>query len=305
MTPLIVALPGNEALAASLASKLGGQVAEMEFRRFPDEETYLRYLTPAAGRAAILICTLDRPDAKILPLMFAAATARKLGAAQVGLVAPYLAYMRQDKTFKTGEAVTAGQFARLLSTAVDWLVTVDPHLHRVSGLGAIYRVPATAAHAAPLISRWIRAEVASPLIVGPDSESTQWVRAVAEGADAPYTVLEKVRRGDYDVEVSVPGLEHWRERTPVLVDDIISTGRTMIATIGHLTRLRLKAPVCVGVHAVFAGGSCEALRAEGAARIVTTNTIAHETNAIDVSSLLAQAIANMTALPRPGKSSGD
>ena len=110
-------------------------------------------------RRIALVCTLDRPDAKMLPLLFAAAAARELGASQVGLVAPYLAYMRQDRRFKPGEAVTSREFARLLSGAFDWLVTVDPHLHRYASLAEIYRIPTRVVHAAPLISQWIRTRI--------------------------------------------------------------------------------------------------------------------------------------------------
>src|SRR6185503_12811188 len=122
----------------------------------------------------IILCTLADPDAKFLPLIFAAATARELGAARVGLVAPYLAYMRQDRRFNPGEAVTSRYVAKLISGAFDWLVTVDPHLHRYGALGEIYTIPTRAIHAAPLMSDWIRRNVPDPLIVGPDSESEQW-----------------------------------------------------------------------------------------------------------------------------------
>ncbi|WP_164119514.1 ribose-phosphate pyrophosphokinase-like domain-containing protein, partial [Stenotrophomonas maltophilia] len=84
---------------------------------------------------------LAQPNEKILPLIFAAATARELGAARVGLVAPYLAYMRQDRRFNPGEAVTSRQMAHLVSGAFDWMVTVDPHLHRYSDLSEIYSIP--------------------------------------------------------------------------------------------------------------------------------------------------------------------
>jgi len=81
-------------------------------------------------------------------------------------------------------------------------------------------------HAAPLISDWIRNEVKKPLLIGPDSESEQWVAAVARDAVAPHLVLQKVRHGDRDVEISVPEVARWRDHIPVLVDDIVSTGRT-------------------------------------------------------------------------------
>ena len=177
-------------------------VGQLELHAFPDGETYLRFITDLSGRALVMVCTLDRPNEKTLPLLFAAATARELGAAKVGLVAPYLAYMRQDRRFKPGEAVTSREVARLLSDAFDWLVTVDPHLHRYGSLAEIYRIPTRVVHAAPLISQWIRGTCPNPLIIGPDTESEQWVSAVAKDASAPYSVLQKVRRGDREVEIS-------------------------------------------------------------------------------------------------------
>jgi len=294
MTLLVAALPGNEQMAERLAKMLGADVAHLVVRRFPDGETYLRYETPVAGRRVVLVCTLDRPDDKFLAVVFAAATARDLGAAQVGLVAPYLAYMRQDRRFHPGEAITSTDFAKRLSREVDWLVTVDPHLHRHSSLNEIYTIPSQVLHTAPLLSDWIRKAVTSPLLIGPDSESKQWVAAVARDADAPSIVLRKVRYGDRDVEVSLPDVAQWRDRTPVLVDDIVSTGRTMIEAIGHLTQAGMRPPVCVAVHGVFSGKAFDDLVRAGAERIVTTNTVPHASNAIDIVPLLAASIGAAT-----------
>ena len=293
MSPVLFALPGNERIGEALKSYAALEMGHVEFRRFPDEESYVRLLTPVRERAAVLVCTLDRPDSKILPLLLAAQAARELGARQIGLVAPYLAYMRQDKRFQPGEAVSSRLFAGILSRAVDWLVTVDPHLHRIGSLADIYDIPAHAVHAAPLISRWIRGNISSPLLIGPDEESKQWVGAVASGAGAPHLVLQKVRRGDRDVEITMPDISPWRGATPVLIDDIISSARTMIEALGHLRRANMRPAVCIGVHGVFVPGAYEALRAAGPSRIVTSNTIAHETNAIDAAPLLAQAMAGL------------
>jgi ribose-phosphate pyrophosphokinase len=229
--PVVIAMPGNDVMTQRLAQSLNADLGQIELRAFPDGETYLRFLTDLSGRALVLVCTLDHPNERILPLLFAAATARELGAASVGLVSPYLAYMRQDRRFKPGEAVTSREVARLLSNAFDRLVTVDPHLHRYGSLADIYHIPTRVVHAAPLISQWIRVHIPNPLIIGPDSESEQWVSAVARDAGAPYAVLEKVRRGDRDVEISIERLQHLDGRTPVLVDDMISSGRTMLAAV--------------------------------------------------------------------------
>jgi ribose-phosphate pyrophosphokinase len=288
--PLVVAMPGNEAMTRALARALGTDVGELELHIFPDGETYLRFVSDLAGRVLVIVCTLDRPNTKILPLLFAAAAARELGAAKVGLVAPYLAYMRQDRRFKPGEAVTSREVARLLSDAFNWLVTVDPHLHRYGALAEIYRIPTRVVHAAPLISQWIRTHVTKPFVIGPDSESEQWVSAVAKAADAPYTVLEKIRSGDRDVEISAKNLRRLEGRTPVLVDDIISSGRTMIEAVRLLGQEGATPAVCIAVHGLFAD-HCDALLAEAGARVVTSNSIPHETNGIDVAPLLAAPVA--------------
>lgn len=293
--PVVIPLDADDALARPLAEGIGAELGGIETRRFPDGETYLRHVTALTGRRVVLLATLDRPDPKALPLLFAAQSARELGAREVGLVAPYLAYMRQDRRFREGEAVTSVHFATFLSRCVDWLVTVDPHLHRHAALSEIYSIPAVAVRAAPVLADWIAREVASPILLGPDEESEQWVSEVARRAGAPHLVLRKVRRGDRDVTVTPPDPAALGGRTPVLVDDIVSTARTMIETVGHLRGSGTAAPVCVAVHGVFAPGARDALLAAGAARVVTTNTIPDQTNAIDVAGPLGEAVRSLMA----------
>lgn len=284
---LFFALPGNEPLTKALASDRGS-IGNLETRRFPDGETYLRYVSSPSEHSVVLVATLSHPDDKILPLIFAAAAARELGAGKVGLVAPYLAYMRQDRRFNPGEAVTSRHFAKLISDHFDWLVTVDPHLHRYTALSEIYTIPTRVVHAAPLVSDWIKRNVSNPLIVGPDSESEQWVGAVANDAGAPYAVLEKIRHGDRDVEVSIKGNVALAGRTPVFVDDIISSGRTMLAAVKLVASSGAK-PFCVALHGLFADDSATVLTQAGA-RLVTSNTIPHTTNRINVDGLLSATI---------------
>jgi ribose-phosphate pyrophosphokinase len=290
MTKLVVMpMPGNEEMAAELAAALGADVGLLETRRFPDDEAYLCLKTDVSGRSLAIVCTLDHPDDKFLSLSFAAATARELGATRIGLVAPYLAYMRQDKRFKDGEAITSRYFAGLVSSTFDWLVTVDPHLHRYASLDELYTIPSRTAHAGPALSDWIGTNVSQPLVVGPDVESEQWVRAVAASAKCPYVVLRKERRGDRDVAISVPDLSAWKDRTPVLVDDIASSARTMIEACRQIVAAGLPAPICIAIHALFAPDAYKAL-GKVAARIVTANTVAHRTNEIDLSNLIATEV---------------
>jgi ribose-phosphate pyrophosphokinase len=243
----------------------------------------------------VLFASLNDPDRKALPLRFAARTAREFGARRVGLVAPYLAYMRQDTRFHPGEAISANAFAQFLEESVDWLVTVDPHLHRIPALDKVLRIPAVCVSAAPHLADWIRREMPRPILIGPDSESAQWVADVALDAHAPYEVLHKTRLGDREVAVSLPNIERLRGFTPVLVDDIVSTGRTLVAAIEHLHTLQLPPAVCVVIHPIFSGDAWEALQTAGAGRIVSSDSIAHPSNAISLAEPIAAAVAKCLA----------
>jgi ribose-phosphate pyrophosphokinase len=132
-----------------------------------------------------------------------------------------------------------------------------------------------------------------PVLIGPDSESEQWVSAVAKDAGAPFLVLEKIRHGDRDVEVTIPQVHKYIDHTPVLVDDIISTARTMIETLGHLKKARMKPATCIGVHAVFAANAFEELTRAGAGRIITSNSIIHPSNDIEIAGLLSDALGDL------------
>lgn len=290
MTTLVLSLPGAMELGVSLARLLRCEHDEVIVHNFPDGETLVRIDKPLRDRNVVLACSLDHPDGKTLPLLFTADTARELGAMQVGLVAPYLAYMRQDKRFHTGEAITSHSYARLLSGSLDFLVTVDPHLHRWRTLGELYAIRTEAVAAAPAIARWIRRNVPEPVLVGPDSESEQWVSEVARLVQAPHAVLSKVRSGDRDVRVSFEGTVHWPGRTPVLLDDIVSTGHTIAAAAQLLARAGMPPALCVAVHALFDAGALDRLANAGVRRVVTCDTVAHPTNSIRLAPALARAV---------------
>ncbi|MES2284156.1 MAG: ribose-phosphate pyrophosphokinase [Bacteroidota bacterium] len=286
MKKIVFALPGNEALANYIVGAIQADLGDTEIRNFPDGETYVRILSNVEGKEVIVVCTLHQPDAKLLPLLFLCSLLRDLKVRSICLVAPYLAYMRQDKQFNPGEAITSEYFAKLLSSHIDRLITIDPHLHRRVSMKEIYSIPCEVLHADGLISQWVKKNIPDALLIGPDSESEQWVSEVAKNAGVPFMVLQKIRHGDRDVEISVPQVEGYKNYTPVLVDDIISTARTMIETVGLLKKAGMKPPVCIGVHAVFAGSAYNDLIRSGVSQVITCNTIVHESNAIDIGEII-------------------
>ncbi|MFZ5657296.1 MAG: ribose-phosphate diphosphokinase [Pseudomonadota bacterium] len=298
MTRTLLHPPADAALATQVAALLDADAGALDLHRFPDGESLVTLPPDLAGHDVVVLAGLREPDALAMPLWFTAHTARELGARSVRLIAPYLPYMRQDKRFAPGQAVTAPLFARFVGAAFDGLVTVDPHLHRIPALDHVYRIPAAAVSAAPFVARWLARELPDAVLIGPDSESAQWVGAIARDAGLPFQVLAKTRRGDREVDVTLPDGAAIGTRTPVIVDDIVSSGHTLLETVGHLRRLGLPAPVVVVIHAVFAGDAHARLRDAGVARIVSTDTLPHATNAISIApALAAQAAAQIAASP--------
>ena len=279
----------EQALAQALAAALGLPCALVQRHVFPDGETRLR-LPPALPADVILLRGLQQPNAKLTELWLAAAGARDLGAHRLTLVSPYLAYMRQDMAFTPGEVVSQRHVGLLLAQAFDRVVTVDPHLHRVPTLDAV--LPGrrgTAVTAAPMLGRWIAGQVPGALLLGPDEEAAQWVRVAAEAAGLDHAVCLKQRRGDHDVAVSLPTIPV-AGRSVVLLDDVASTGRTLVsAARGALAAGAASVDVAV-THALFVGDAEAQVRAAGVGRVWSTDCVPHASNAVSVVPLLAQAL---------------
>lgn len=292
MNPLLWTMDGHAAVAQALTDSVGAAAAEVVRHRFPDGERYLRVETPVQDRDVILLCNLDHANEKFLELLLAAETFRDLGARRIGLVAPYLGYMRQDIRFHPGEGITSRYFAAMLSRHFDWLVTVDPHLHRYHALSEIYRIPARAVHAAPAVIDFLRGRD-DLFLLGPDAESEQWVSEIGRGAALPWAVATKVRHGDRQVSLNLPDLDAFRDKQPLLVDDVISSGGTLRKAIGMLREQGFAQPACLCVHALLAEDAEEKLVDAGAAELISANTLVHGSNRIDVAPAVAAAVQEM------------
>ena len=289
---LVLGFPDYRASAIRLASALDVPYTEIQVHRFPDGETRLR-LPEGLPRQAIICRSLNSPNEKLVELVLAAATARELGVRHLTLVAPYLCYMRQDKAFRPGEAVSQKIVGAMLADHFDALVTVDPHLHRVTTLGDAVpvRTPVALSAADPMAA-FIRREATDVLVVGPDQESAQWVEPIAAAAGCGCLVANKRRVGDRQVEIDLPS-ETYRGRDLVLVDDMASTGRTLEALTECLRPHRPGSISVMVTHALFYGDAVARLRRAGVSRIWSTDSIPHSSNVILLDRLLAAGIDSM------------
>jgi ribose-phosphate pyrophosphokinase len=285
----LLAFDDEMPLARRVAALLNWPLHEIGRHRFPDGETRLRLPAQLPLQVALLR-GLQRPNAKLTELWLAAAGARELGATRMALVSPYLAYMRQDMAFTPGEVVSQRHLGRLLATSFDLVVTVDPHLHRVATMDEV--VPGRrgmALSAAPLLGAWLVQQVRAPLLVAPDEEAEQWVAAAARAQGLDYLVARKQRLGDHEVEVSMPEAD-LQGRAVVLLDDVASTGRTLVdAAIGLLARGAASVDVAV-THGLFVDDAVDRLHAAGVRHIWSSDSVPHASNCVSVAPLLAQAL---------------
>lgn len=289
---VLLAFEDEATLATRLAQALGWPLSLVEVHGFPDGETRLR-LPQVLPPRVVLLRGLQQPNDKLLPLLLVAAGARELGAQQLSLVSPYLAYMRQDMAFTPGEVVSQRHLGRLLAASFDAVLTVDPHLHRVATMDEV--VPGrrgVAVTAAALLGRHVAQQVPGALLLAPDEEAGQWVRAAAAAAGLDHAVCRKQRHGDLDVAVALPNCAV-AGRAVVILDDVASTGRTLCAAArGALAQGAASVDVAV-THALFVGDAWERVRAAGVRHVWSSDCVLHASNAISMVPLLAAALRDM------------
>jgi ribose-phosphate pyrophosphokinase len=206
------------------------------------------------------------------------------------LIAPYLAYMRQDMAFMPGEAVSQRIVGSFLADLFDAVITVDPHLHRIQHLDEAIPVSRTVVlSGAPLLADLIAQRRPQALLVGPDEESAQWVAQAAARHGFDHAVCRKIRHGDRHVDISLPDTQV-RGRTVVLLDDVASSGHTLAqAARGLLAAGAASVDVAV-THALFAGDAGPLLWQAGIRQVWSTDCIAHPSNAVSMASAIATAL---------------
>jgi len=279
--------------ALRLADAAGMKSAAIDRHRFPDGELKLR-LPPALPARVVLLRSLAQPNEKLVELMLAARTARGLGARHLTLVAPYLAYMRQDIAFSPGEAVSQRIVGEFLASLFDAIITVDPHLHRIAALQEAVPVrQAIVLSGAPLLGDWIARRRPHPFLIGPDGESAQWVAQAAARHGLDHAVCQKVRHGDKAVDIVLPPVSV-QGRAVVLLDDVASSGHT-VARAAQLLRAAGAASVDVAVtHALFAGDALQVMRDAGVGEVWSTDCIAHPSNAVSMAPAIAGALHRLS-----------
>jgi ribose-phosphate pyrophosphokinase len=275
--------------ATRLAARLGLTAHEIATHHFPDGE--LGVTVAPAAETTILYIPLDRPNDKLLALLFAAEALRRGGANRLVLVAPYLCYMRQDTTFHKGEALSQKVIGALLARAVDRVITVDAHLHRTHDIRAVFPgIEADNLSATPAMAEALRGIDPATALVGPDEESRPWVSDLAARLGLDHAVGSKTRTGDRSVEVTFVNPAQFRARPALLLDDIISSGGTLIACAQAVKAAGAAAIDAVITHALFPPEMMHDFARAGICSIRSTTSVPHPSNAIALDDVLAASL---------------
>ena len=286
---LLLHFEEDQASAARIAQAAHFETACIGRHRFPDGELKLR-LPPQLPARVVLLRTLNDPNEKLVELLLVAQTARTLGATHITLVAPYLAYMRQDIAFQPGEVISQRVVGSFLATLFDAIITVDPHLHRISTLQeAVPLAQATVLSGAPLLADLIADQRDNPLLMGPDEESAQWVAQAADRHGFDHGVCHKIRRGDKDVQIALPEIAV-KGRAVVLLDDVASSGHTLAGAARLLLGAGAASVDVAVTHALFAGDALQIILQAGVSEVWSTDCIAHPSNAVSMANSIAEIL---------------
>jgi len=286
----IFGFPECQPQALALAKALDCPYVDVSIHIFPDRESLVRI--GEGAKEAILYRPLHHPNEKIFEVILAASALKDLAAEKITLVTPYLPYMRQDKVFHPGEALSQKVFAKVLTPWLDALVTIEPHLHRSNTIESVFPSLEGVAlsGAAPLADYFREAGIAkNTLVVGPDEEAHHIARPFAEGLGLEWTTAVKKRSGDRDVKVTLDGV-NLKGRPVLIIDDVISTGMTLIHCANVAFEGGAVSVSAAAVHALYDDKTASAFKAAGISPVISTDSIPHPSNKVALAAYLTGAL---------------
>lgn len=290
---IIIALSHGLHLAKSIAAKLRKPYSALEVTHFPDSEMKLMFKVDVKGKTIVLVQSFyGNINDCVIETLFAAETARELGARKVILAAPYFPYLRQDKRFNPGECISLRTIAKNIDEDFDDVIIIDPHLHREKTLKHIFRIKSHRLTANPLIEDYIKKKIKNPVIIGPDWESYKWARKVAEKINCDFAIMQKKRYSARKVVVKLNKKIEIKSKNLVFIDDMISTGHTLLEAIKAMKKVGAKKVTCFAVHGILVENALEKLKKAGAT-VITSNTIPNKAAKIDVSGLIVDQLKEL------------
>jgi len=289
---IIIASTGTDRIAKEIAKKLGLSFSKLQTTKFPDGEIDVSFGKDLKGKDVFIVQNFQNTkdltlNDKIMETLFAIYTAKDLKAKRVYLIAPYFPYFRSDKRFRAGECVSIKVMNKLFE-GCDKIFCVDPHLHRIKNIKNALNNGIEINLDEPIVEYLKKKKIVKPIFVGPDGESLQWVVNVAKAFKQKPVVALKERKNAREVEVTLPKIKTAKGRDLIIIDDIISTGHTIIENIKQLKKYEPRKIYVIGIHGLFVEGALSKIKKHCV--VASTNTLDNKAEKIDVSGHIAKIV---------------
>jgi len=269
-------------IAEDISKELQQPLIEVTYKRFPDDEFYVRILDDVKGEDVLIIQT-TYPDTKIVELLLMQDAVYEAGANEITVALPYFGYSRQDKKFEEGEPISARAIAEHISLHADYVITVDPHKEHLLDF---FNVPAYSCSAVVEIAKYLK-EKDVDFVLAPDKGAKKRVQQAAGIIDCEYDYMEKTRIDGTTIKIKPKNLDA-KNKNVAIIDDIISTGGTMAKSIRELKKQGAKKVSVACTHGLFVGGAKEKLLSAGCDEIISTDTIEDEFSKVKTAPCIAE-----------------
>jgi ribose-phosphate pyrophosphokinase len=280
----------SENLAKKLSRRIKANLVKSEIRVFPDGESKITLSGELSKKKSIVVQSIYPPvDTNLIQVLSLISKARETSAEVIAVI-PYMGYARQDKEFLPGEIVTIKVLAKLFKGAgASKIITVD--IHSIIGLKH-FTIKSKNITAIPDLAKYFKKlNLKKPLVVSPDQGGKDRAKEFANKFESEYIALEKKRdRKNGKVKIKTKNTSKVADRDIILVDDMISTGGSIINATRFLKKQKCKRVYVACTHALLMNGAEKKIRKAGVTSIVSANTIPGRTSVVDVSNTIAKAI---------------
>ncbi|MDI6645120.1 MAG: ribose-phosphate diphosphokinase [Methanobacteriaceae archaeon] len=284
---MIIGGSASQKLAAKVAAELNENLCPIETFKFPDGERYLRIRGEIEEEAVVIQSTGFPQDENLIELFLIIKTLKSLGVKTIKTVIPYFGYGRQEKRFKSGEAISAQIIANLLELAgTNQLFCVNLHENNMTNF---FNIPVHEISAIPFIAQYLEGTLEDPIIIAPDKGALDHAQELANLMNCDFDYLEKIRISPEVVETKPKNINIHGKST-VIIDDIISTGGTIVNASKILKNLGAEKIIVACVHPVMVDDALIKIFASGVDDVIATDTLRSDVSVVSLAPLIADAL---------------
>jgi len=286
----VIAGKSSEDVARKLARKIKANFVKSQVRVFADGESKITLSGEISKKKSIVVQSIYPPvDTNLIQALSLISKAKETSSEVIAVI-PYMGYARQDREFLPGEIVTMKVLGKLFKGAgASKIIAVD--IHSIIGFKH-FSIKTKNVSAIPELVRYFKkSSLNNPLVVSPDQGGKERAKEFAKELGLEFIALEKKRdRKTGKVQIKTKNLDEVANRDLILIDDMISTGGSIVKATQFLKKQKCKKVYVACTHALFMNDAEKRIRKAGVTKIISTNTIPSKTSIVDISNIITKAI---------------